>query len=289
MLDLLDKLIAAVLDAGWASSPARPGFYFSIPDDDWKQRVNNGPTRLNIYCYEMRENRDFRRPQWDIVPDTGGELLRSQPPVYFDWHYLISAWSPTTDNEITSPIPDEHKVLSEALRVLLCSPIVRAMDLGVTGGGPVFQEAEVTLNVAPPETPRVLNDFWSTMKQPWRPAIQLIATAPLDLTHDEKTGPAVTTLVQAYRITGAVNPEERITIGGWVLKQADDTPIQNAVVSIQGVDGAFTTDETGRYIFTGLSPGTYSFTVQAAGMTTINRNMDLPSATSEEHIFRMRP
>src|ERR1041384_5077821 len=100
------------------------------------------------------------------------------PPAYLDCHYLISAWSATKegDSPPTSPIPDEHRVLGEALRVLMRNPDVTPATLSIAGGGPVLQQAQIYVTVAAPEKARELNDFWSTMKLPWRLAILLVAT-----------------------------------------------------------------------------------------------------------------
>src|SRR6185369_1073236 len=99
----------------------------------------------------VRENRDFRRASWDNVPVTTNTVALSQPPVYLDCHYLISAWSATDDTDATSPVPDEHQVLSEAMRVLLRNADVVPAALAVPGGGQVFQNAHVYLSVALPE------------------------------------------------------------------------------------------------------------------------------------------
>src|SRR5262245_54893015 len=120
MLDLLDNLIATVLDTGWIATPppAKPGFFFSVPDEDWRAKVNEGlGLRLNIYLYEMRENRDFHRSSWDVVELSDRSAVLSMPPIYFDCHYMISAWSPSEDSEAVTPVRDEHQALAEALRV----------------------------------------------------------------------------------------------------------------------------------------------------------------------------
>lgn len=293
MLNLLDQTISAVLDTGWVSPPAKPGFYFTVPDSDWQAKVKaGGNNRLNIYLYEVRENRDFRRAEWDLItlPDRTMELDR--PPAYFDCHYLLSAWSPVEDSEALSPVLDEHQVLSEALRVLMRTPEVRPMDVGIVGGGDVFEQAQICLTVAPPETPRVLNDFWSTMKLPWRPGIQLVATAPIDLAQHTPPAPPLTTFIQRYVLLGGTgNAETWIEVGGWVFKDVDSSPIAGATV--QRVTGAgvvleeVQTDTQGRYILTGLKAGINGLRVSAPGMTTITRDLDVPTGPPDDHIFRL--
>lgn len=291
MLDLVDTLIQTILDTGWTTTPppAKPGFYFTIPDGDWKTKVFAGVgVRLNIYLYEIRENRSFRRAEWDPITLPDRTIVWSEPPVYLDCHYLISAWSATEDGEMTSPVLDEHQTLAEAMRVLLRNPDVVPGALGI-GGGVVFANAHVYLTVAPPEPPRVLNDFWSTMQLPWRPAIMLVVTAPLDLLLDSAPSPVVTTLIQRYALIGSSGLEQRMDIGGFVVKAADGTPIPGATVLWVDENQTVTADSLGRYIFAGLLPGVHSFTASAPGMTPVNRNINVPTDPPATHIFQLSP
>jgi hypothetical protein len=294
MFNLLDLTIREVLDTGWTTTPppAKPGFFFTPPDEEWQTQVEQGiEERLNIYLYEVRENREWRRAEWDTVFLSDGSAVASRPPAYIDCHYLITAWSPAQDGDATTPVLDEHALLGEAMRVLMRNPEVVPGDLGIANG-PVFTEARVCLTVAPPEAPRVLNDFWSTMKLPWRPAILLIATAPLDLLLDSPPAPLVTTLVQRFGIGDPIGaPEEFIQIGGWVTRAVDDTPIAAAVVRRLDAGGAVleevTTDAQGRFSFRGLRRGIVRLEASAPGLTTITRDLDLPVEPPEDHIFAL--
>jgi hypothetical protein len=292
MLNLVDNVISTVLDSGWTTTPppAKPGFFFTVPDENWQTKVKAGlGIRLNVYLYEVRENRNFRRAEWDTLKLPGGTAVLSQPPVYLDCHYLISAWSAAEDSELTSPVLDEHQVLAEAMRVLLRNPDVVPGALGVPGGSPVFKEAHVYLTVAPPEPPRVLNDFWSTMKLPWRPAVMLVVTAPLDLLLDAPLSPVVTSLIQRYALIGDPTVEEWIEIGGLVLKAADQSPIAGATVVRLDNNDIVTTDAQGRYVFAGIRRGTYTFRASATGMTAVQRDIGVPGDPPSSHIFQLAP
>jgi Pvc16 N-terminal domain/Carboxypeptidase regulatory-like domain len=291
MLNLLDQIIRTALDTGWTSAPppAKPSFSFAIPDEDFQKQVTGTGVRLNIYLYEVRENRDLRRSQWSRTERSDQTAIDSAPPAQFDCHYLISAWSPAQANEATTPQFDEHQVLSEALRVILNNPDVNAGVLGITGGGPIFQAAHIQLAVAPPEAPRVLNDFWSTMQLPWRPAIQLIATAPLDLQQSMAPGPLVTTIVQGYRRTDMSEgvQDERIQIGGWVIRTADGSPISGASVVLLDTGALALTDSEGHYAFAGLKRGPIRLRASAQGLTPIERTLNIPVSLLDEQVFRL--
>jgi hypothetical protein len=295
MLNLLDLTLRQVLDSGWTPTPppAKPGFFFTIPDADWLTRVKTDTNlRLNLYLYEFRENRDFRRAEWDTIATSATTAVLSRAPVYVDCHYLVSAWSPAEDSEATTPVLDEHQVLAEALRVLLRTPTVTPQGLGIIGGGPVFEQADVCLTVAAPETPRVLNDFWSTMRLPWRPAVQVIATAPIDLLQDTPPAPLLATIVRRSVPTGAATVDESITIAGWVLRNADGSPLVGASVDRLDVNtGAVletsTANALGHFTFEGLRRGVVRLRASAAGHAPLQRDLNLPQTVPNDHVFRL--
>jgi hypothetical protein len=286
MLNLLDNVIDKVLDTGWVTGP-KPERSFDVPDDTFRTGLQL--LTLNVYLVEVRENKDHRRANWDVISLADRTSVLSQPPAYFDCHYLISAWSPVQPNAISSPTADEHGALGGSLLVLVRNPDVIASVLGVAGGGPVFQQGHTYLSVAAPETPRVVNDFWSTMKLPWRPTISLIVTAPLDPLLDTPPSPPMITFVQR---TGGFNAasntfEEMVQIGGWVLLLAGDVPVAGASVVRVATGEESLTDSQGRYSFAGLRPGTHRIRASAAGLTPIERDLDIPNGTLDSHIFRL--
>jgi hypothetical protein len=286
MLNLLDQVIDKVLDTGWAIGP-KPDRSFDIPDDTFRTGLNK--LTLNIYLAEIRENKDFRRPNWDVITLPDRTSVLSQPPTYFDCHYLISAWSPSQAGPLSSPTSDEHQALGGALYVLVRNPDTIPSVLGVVGGGPVFQQGHIYLTVTPPDVPRVVNDFWSTMKLPWRPTVSLIATTPLDPALDSPPSPPMVTLVVRTGQIGAASGtfEELVTIGGWVLKLADDSPITTATVTRVDTGEQTTVDAQGRFSFTGLVPGTYPLKAAAAGFTAVQRDLDVPNGPLNDHVFRL--
>jgi hypothetical protein len=159
----------------------------------------------------------------------------------------------------------------------------------VAGGGAVFQNAHVYLNVAPPQPAHVLNEFWSTMRLPWRPAVLLIVTAPLDVLKDSPPSSVVTTLIQRYALMGTPTVEEWIEIGGLVLKASDQSPIAGATVARMSGNETATTDSQGRYVFSGVRRGVNRFRASAAGMTPVERDIDVATDPPSTHIFQLAP
>jgi hypothetical protein len=287
MLNILDNVLDKILDNDWSAPPAKPDRSFAIPDDTFRTTVTS--LTLNIYLMEIRENPDFQRASWDTTPLPNRTTVLSKPPSYFDCHYLISAWSAIQQSEIASGVADEHAALGGALRVLLRNPEVNPGALGVGGGGLVFQSAHIYFTLSPPDAPRVIHDFWNTMQLPWRPAISLVATAPLDPQFDSPPTPPMIALVQRFGGIGAAPGSfaGQIQIGGLVLRLAGDVPIAGATVLRTATGEQATTDSQGRFSFAGLLPGTNHFRASAIGLTPIERDLDVPNGPPDSHIFRL--
>lgn len=116
-----------------------------------------GEPRLNLYCYDLRENQQTRGTSND-----NGSLI------WFDVSFLVSAWDCTALGE--------QQLLSEALTLLLrhrflpedlLAPALRGygmLPIRVSASGLVDTVA-----------------FWSALGVPLRPALYVSVTVPLNL------------------------------------------------------------------------------------------------------------
>ena len=131
------------------------------PDNLWISDVNgfNPPKGLNVYLADVRENRKLRTNERIDRAPVNGAVYREPAPSRFDCHYLISAWSGSTDRKAKTI--DEHKILAEALTVLV-------EERAIAVGG-----LDLPTSIAPPEGFPKLAEFWGTMgeKHRWKPAI----------------------------------------------------------------------------------------------------------------------
>ena len=288
MLDLVDKVVERVLDTGWPAAPVKPVFSFAPPNEEFPPLVvNAGKPVLNIYLTDVREHRAFRRAEWDRIPAGPTSSALSLPPAYLDISYLVSAWSGATDQDAADPPGTEHRYLGEALRILMRNPEVVPQALSLPDGGAVFSSAPLQLMAAYPEGGQPLNDFWTTMKQSWRPALQLVVTAPMDLLLDAPPDPVVLKLIQRYALTGTTIAEHRILIGGQVVRAGADDPIVGARVELVAGGQESFTDSRGRFTFLGLSPGLHRIRASAPGHTPLERDVDVPGAPLSDHIFEL--
>jgi uncharacterized protein DUF4255/carboxypeptidase family protein len=290
MLRTLDDTLEALLKQTWRKPPDLPEVLFDAPDGDpWKARVGQGNTvKLDVYLIDVRENPTFRRPEWDEIPLPDRTIVRSRPPAYVDAHYLVSAWSPAQNDAAKI----EHAVLGGALRVFLQNPDVRPALLGIGGAGPVFDESDVYLTAAPSETSHTLSEFWTSMKQPWRPAVQLVATAPLDLLQDAPPDFPVVTLVR--RLARFTPPDDKgplldesIAIGGWVVRAADGTPIEDAEVTRVATGSRTKTNDKGQFLFNRIPAGRHRLRAVAKGFPPKDQWLDVPNGQLNDHVFRL--
>src|SRR5512136_1093531 len=116
MIDDLDRTLEELLKR---SLP--PGIVqqvtisFATPDDQFPPSNVTLPA-IDLFLYDVRENRDLRSNEWIVERQSSGAATREKSPVRVDCSYLITAWASATSN--TAPL-DEHRLLGEVMTALL--------------------------------------------------------------------------------------------------------------------------------------------------------------------------
>jgi hypothetical protein len=269
---------------------------FQPPDQEWRTVVSNLGVRnaLNVYLFEMRENRKLRTNERSREIQNG--IATDTPaPRRVDCHYLITAWSPATVTPAVEPTLDEHRLLYEVTAVLmnhesLVPRQVFAPDPLPAGFPELIADAELPVTILPVEGFAKYAEFWGTMGNihPWKPAVYLVVTLPVAL-HKEVAGPLVTTRITEYRQSGTPETAEVwIQIGGTVLDASVDPPqpLPRAWVRLETTTGeplqTTETDELGHFTFGGLHPGRYQLRARSEGSgEKLRPNVDIPSPTGE--------
>lgn len=252
------------------------------PDDDWRSHVSGlGPRKaLNVYLVDLRENRKLRSNERVHSVDNG--IVSETPaPNRVDCHYLITAWSPATEE--TGKTMDEHQLLHQVMAVLMHhQPLVPRQAYLPDPLPPTFPgeiaDAELPTAVLPVDGFPKYAEFWGTMgaNHRWKPAIYLVVTLPVVL-RTEIAGPMVTTRITEYRQRGqSETAEVWIQIAGTVTNPAGD-PVSGAWVHLDPGDHTTTTDAAGRFAFMRLRSGDYTLTVRASGFDAMSLPMQVPS------------
>ncbi len=129
---------------------------FDPPDDQFPP-PSVTPPAIDLFLYDIRENRDLRSNEWSLQRESDGTGRRCMPLVRVDCSYLITAWpSQSTPNRSA----DEHRLLSEVMMVLLRFPTLPEWLLQ---GGLTAQELPLPTAVLQPGHLQSLGEFWQAL------------------------------------------------------------------------------------------------------------------------------
>lgn len=278
MIDDLDRSIEKLLTLEFGG--ALPfDLSFAAPTKDFAP-VSGSKNTLNCYLYDIREDRDLRQ----TIPSTGrnsdGTFSKTYPPARVRAAYCITAWSPAAVTAAIPPTLDEHKVLSDVLRILLKYPELPATALiGFLAG----QQPPPSTTVILPDTDKIVADFWTAVGGQLRPSLDYRVTISLDFM-DLATGPLVTTQISSFVQSDLGGPaDEWIQIGGFVLdNSAPPNPQPNAWVRLDAGQ-PMATDALGRFVFAGVTPGAHTIHARSA-FRDGSRTLTVPDPTGDYNV-----
>lgn len=201
MIRDLDATIAKLLNtAAPAGSELKTAeIRFDIPDSKWRSSIT--ALTVNCYLYDIRENRELRTVDPVIRRSADGKragFLR--PPVRVDCAYSITAWSVATSDAVL----EEHRVLSQALLVLLQNPTIPAANLV---GSMAMQPPPYPTVIATPDTAKNIPEFWRALDQLLKPSLNYVVT--LAMWPDPVPPDAALTTVVTTVVVNAENFDEK--------------------------------------------------------------------------------
>jgi hypothetical protein len=163
----LDDALAALL----RRELARIGFpgvavAFEAPDRAWAATITQ-PT-LNLFLYDLRENGQRRRSQWERG-EAAGRRTETRPPLWLDASYTLTAWS--------RAVEDEHRLLSQAIAALHTHAEVPADVLPTGLARLIEQTGPLRTRVGDPELDASA-DFWTAVGGPFKVSFHYIVTVP---------------------------------------------------------------------------------------------------------------
>jgi hypothetical protein len=92
---------------------------FAPPDNSFPPPSVRLPA-IDLFLYDVRENRDFRSNERVQERGQGGTVMLLPAPVRVDCSYLITAWPAPGDNAVK----DEHHMISAVMAALLRYPVL---------------------------------------------------------------------------------------------------------------------------------------------------------------------
>lgn len=309
MLEPLDFLLRDLIQSRVPGfiGPTQVGFV--PPNADWKAAViAAAEERFNFYLYDLRENVRLRTNEVQTISNAGVSTV-NRPSPRLDCTYLVTAWSPVAPSPLFDPAREEHRLLYQAVAALMqFRPLVpfevypTAAPSGLTFAAfqalaPALVEQPLPMQVSLPDAVREPAEFWTTMKVDSRPAIRLTVTIPVVVAEPDAMFPDVLTVLARHNSIGAPGrPETVLTIGGRVLRQVGNAPIDGAWVQMVGtappaitaIRKQAVTEADGRFIFSKLPQGKYQLRVVAEGVDKLIPAFDVPlvppAGTYDVHI-----
>lgn len=264
MFNDVDETLRELLTADVPVNKAEIDITFDRPTRAWSSRLTK-PT-LNAYLYDIREREDLKDDAPIITRDNNGRAVKQPPARRIDLAYFITAWAKEAD--------DEHRILGAALASLYRQGVIDPKYLqGALQGTPY----DVLTRVTRPNEIYSPHDLWGVLDNEHHAVLAWIITAPLDV-FKPTVGPLVRTKI--IRVGAPEAAEDWLQIGGLAHRKGDrSSGVAGVKVSINGTAHEAITDAEGRFNFSDVSAGDYTWRIQPAGGKPIERRISVPSAT----------
>ena len=252
---------------------------FSVPDQSWRDNIS-GPN-LNIYLYDIRENRQLRtnEPIMKTGSISGTEKM-VKPPVRIDCSYMISAWNTVADSGNEDTEMQEHRLLSQTLQVLLRNPLIpEDYLLGLL----INLDEELEL----PDLPMISAqkntlsnpvEFWNALGTPYRPSINCVVTVSMDVNH------VITDNIYTVTESDIDFKESEKMIQGTIVDSVDQsTGISWAQVMIPELNKSTTADINGNFALKDIlhSERGYEFFITAEGYIETKPTIVIPEPSGD--------
>lgn len=263
----VDEAIKKLLVDFGNLDPVEIDISFDKPDKEWASGISK-PT-VNIYLYDVRENVELRDPSAWIVKRTSNNVaVKTRPDVRIDLSYNITAHA--------VDIEDEHRLLSRVLLTLLKYPVLPSE---VVGGELIGQDIYAS-TAHPNQYGDSPSDFWGAIDSDLKAYLEYRITPRLNLEDEISTGVVLTRNIKIGRVEDQRDDliPLPLNIGGR-LHDRDDRSlgIPNATVTVLEKGLESRTDSDGRFKFSGLLPGNYTFVISIDGQEERRTLVEVPA------------
>lgn len=260
----LDETIRQLLIRQVPLDPNEVEISFEAPDREWSGRLSR--PAINLFLYDVRENRDFRETDWAMQARNGAATIR-KAPLRINVTYQVSVWARAPE--------DEHRLLWRVLAVLARHQVLPPEMLQ---GELREQPFPIPAKVAQPEhVPQNYADLWQALENRIHPSLPYVVTLALD-PEVVFTSPLVFTRVARLQTLDGQPVAESYQIGGRVRARGDPARgIAGATVVLRESGVEATTDAAGRFIFARAPQGRVTFVVRVPGQPEVTVTAEVPA------------
>jgi len=199
VINALDETIKALLRRDLPSALAEQvQISFATPDDQFPPQSVTLPA-IDLFLYDVRENLELRSNEVYIERRGDGTATRTRAPIRVDFSYLVTAWPSAS---VPDPAEDEHRLLGEAMRVLLR---YRTIPAEVLQGELTGQEFPLPVSSLQPGRLQSLGEFWQALGGKPKAALNYQVTLSVEVAKPE-TVPLVTDKVIKIRLERETAP-----------------------------------------------------------------------------------
>jgi len=199
VINALDETIKALLRRDLPSALAEQvQISFATPDDQFPPQSVTLPA-IDLFLYDVRENLELRSNEVYIERRGDGTATRTRAPIRVDFSYLVTAWPSAS---VPDPAEDEHRLLGEAMRVLLR---YRTIPAEVLQGELTGQELPLPVSSLQPGRLQSLGEFWQALGGKPKAALNYQVTLSVEVAKPE-TVPLVTDKVIKIRLERETAP-----------------------------------------------------------------------------------
>ena len=186
MIDDLDRAVEELLRRELSPGLIQQvGISFAAPDSEFPPSSVTLPA-VDLFLYDVRENLELRNTGWAIERRDDGTSVRRRNPVRVDCSYLITAWA---SEGSTTRAFDEHRLLSEVMKVLLNHPTIPEVLLqGMLKG----QEPPLPSSTLQPGRLQSVSEFWQALGGKPKAALNYTVTIGVFPDRSEETERPVT-------------------------------------------------------------------------------------------------
>ena len=199
MIDDLDRTLEVLLKRELPPSLVEQlTISFAVPDDQFPPQSVMLPA-IDLFLYDVRENRDLRTNEWILERRGDGTSSMKRPPLRVECSYLITAWA---SDASTTPALDEHRLLGEVMMVLVRHPSIPDPILQGSLAGQVPPLPAITLQ---PGRLQSMGEFWQALGGKPKAALNYTVIIGVDVGKVIEA-PVVTDKMLKFRVEGELAP-----------------------------------------------------------------------------------